>query len=188
MMAAVPTSALRRQPAPIMCGLGVISALFTIMVGLRVQAPWFVPGGFVFLDVIGPLFGATIGLGLWSWTAKWWAVPALAATTQVAWCAAVPLALGLQGEEVTAPSVVIAGLVSGGVGAGLTHLGCAVLAPELRRPLSIALTCAAGALLGGVFLYMLQRRLAADALLFLVWQPAVALAIGIGLGRGSRAV
>ena len=74
-------------------------------------------------------------------------------------------------------------LAAGAVGAGITHLGCAVFAVDLRRPLwRIALTCAVGAVFGMLF-YFGERKILDERLLFFLWQPAVAFAIGLGLPR-----
>ena len=74
-------------------------------------------------------------------------------------------------------------LAAGAVGAGITHLGCAVFAVDLRRPpWRIALTCAVGAVSGMLF-YLGERKILDERLLFFLWQPAVAFAIGLGLPR-----
>jgi hypothetical protein len=71
------------------------------------------------------------------------------------------------------------------VGAGLTHLGCALFSRDLRRPMRIAVTCGVGALAGMLF-YLGQRKLIDERLLYLVWQPAVAFCIGMGLAARHR--
>ena len=77
--------------------------------------------------------------------------------------------------------MIAASLAAGAVGAGITHLGCAILAPELLHPRRIALTCAAGALAGLLFCAGYMQ------LLLAIWQSAVACAIGLGLkGEGVQ--
>ena len=74
----------------------------------------------------------------------------------------------------------LAGLVGGAVGAGLTQLGAAQFALGLRRPRRFAVTCAVGAAAGLLF-YLGDRNIIDARLLFIVWQPAVAFCIGLGL-------
>ena len=71
------------------------------------------------------------------------------------------------------------------MGAGLTHLGCALFARGLRRPMRIAVTCAVGALAGMLF-YLGERKFIDERLLYLVWQPAVAFCIGMALAGRDR--
>ena len=81
------------------------------------------------------------------------------------------------------PHLIAASLAAGAVGAGITHAGCAIFAPGLRRPARIAATCIVGAL-AGLLLYAGQRKWMDERLLFVIWQPAVAFCIGLGL-RGQ---
>jgi hypothetical protein len=74
---------------------------------------------------------------------------------------------------------------AGAVGAGLAHLGFALFSAELRRPWRIGLTCAVGAIAGMLF-YMGERKILDERLLYLLWQPAVAFCIGLGLPRPSQ--
>jgi hypothetical protein len=61
----------------------------------------------------------------------------------------------------------------------------AQFAPELRRPRRLALTCAVGSAAGLLF-YLGDRNIIDARLLFVVWQPAVAFCIGLGLGAETR--
>ena len=82
--------------------------------------------------------------------------------------------------------LIAASLCAGAVGAGLTHLGCALFAADLRRPLwRIALTCAVGAVAGHAVLSAASASIVDERLLFFVWQPAVAFCIGLGLPRAE---
>ena len=75
-----------------------------------------------------------------------------------------------------------ASLCAGAVGAGLTQLGCGLFSSGLRRPWRLALTCAVGAA-AGILFFMGERKYVDERLLYLVWQPAVAFCIGLGLPR-----
>jgi hypothetical protein len=132
--------------------------------------------------LIGLTFGIAMGLGIWLSTARLLAVPVVLVTAMLAWGAAFPLAILLQRTADDAPHLVAASLVAGGVGAGITHLGCALAAPPLRRPAWIAFTFLVGAA-AGMLLYASQRKYVDEWVLYAVWQPAVAFAIGLGLRR-----
>ena len=180
----------RERPDITMAGLGLISGILSATFGqdleiglLRPVAPLF------FLDVgsmpIGFFFGAAVAFGIWWWTRNLWSVPVLLVTTMYAWSAAIQVAIRLQRNADDDPHLIAASLGAGAVGAGLTHLGCALFSRELRRPMCIAVTCGMGALAGMLF-YLGQRKFIDERLLYLVWQPAVAFCIGMALAGGSR--
>jgi hypothetical protein len=171
-----------------MAGLGLVSGILSATIGLDVEFAWLRPVGMVFFLDAGPVpigffFGLAVALGLWMSTGSWWTLAVLPVTTMYAWSAAIQVAIRLQRTADDDPHLIAASLAAGAVGAGITHLGCAIFAPELRRPLRVAATCAVGAL-AGMLLFMGQRKMLDDRLLFLIWQPAVAFAIGLGL-RGQ---
>jgi hypothetical protein len=118
-------------------------------------------------------------------TGNVWTVPVLLVTTMYAWSAAIQVAIRLQRNAGDDPHLIAASLGAGAVGAGLTHLGCAIFSAELRRPMRILVTCAVGALAGMLF-YLGERKLIDERLLFVVWQPAVAFCIGLGLAGRSE--
>jgi hypothetical protein len=180
----------RERPDITMAGLGLVSGILSAAFGqdleiglLKPVAPLF------FLDVgpmpIGFFFGAAVAFGIWWWTRNPWSVPVLLVTTMYAWSAAIQAAIRLQRNADDDPHLIAASLGAGAVGAGLTHLGCALFSRELRRPMRIAVTCGVGALAGMLF-YLGQRKLIDERLLYLVWQPAVAFCIGMGLAGGNR--
>jgi hypothetical protein len=177
----------RQRPALALAGLGLISGLLSATVGFDMELAWLRPVGTLFFLDAGPVpigffFGVAIALGVWMATANAWALPVVPVVTMYAWSAAIQVAVRLQRNVDDDPHLIAASLAAGAVGAGLTHAGGAVFAPQLRRPVSIAVTCAVGALAGLLF-YMGQRKWVDERLLFLVWQPAVAFCIGLGLGR-----
>ena len=129
---------------------------------------------------IGFFFGAAVGIGVAAWARKPWAALVLVVTTMYAWSAALHSAVRLQRNTGDDVNLVAASLCAGAVGAGLTHLGCSIFSSELRRPGRIILSCAVGAVLGMLF-YLGERKIIDERLLYLVWQPAVAFCIGLGL-------
>jgi hypothetical protein len=139
------------------------------------------------LLLIGLFFGAAIALGVWLATASPWSIPVLLITTVYAWSAAIQVAIRLQRTTGDDPHLIAASLAAGAVGAGITHLGCALFSRELRRPAWIALTIVVGALAGMLF-FASQRKFVEEWLLYVVWQPAVAFAIGLALQRGRLRV
>jgi hypothetical protein len=180
-----------RQPALAMGALGLLSGLFSAGIGFDLELRWLKPIAAIFFLDAGPLpiglaFGMAIALALWPATRNAWVLPVLPLTTLYAWSAAIQVAIRLQRNEDDTPHLVAASLAAGAVGAGLTHLGCAIFARELRRPVRLAATCAVGSI-AGLLLFAGQRKLVDERLLFLVWQPAVAFCIGLGMGQTRRA-
>lgn len=135
---------------------------------------------------VGVFFGVAIALGIWLRTANPWSVPVLLITTMYAWSAAIQVAIRLQRTTGDNLHLIAASLAAGAVGAGITHLGCAIFSRELRRPARIALTCIVGAVAGMLF-FASQRKYVGEWLLYIVWQPAVAFCIGTGLTRSQHA-
>lgn len=157
---------------------------------------------------IGFYFGAIIALSICLWAGRLWGVEgrrrdiaavgqglpvgfyfgaavALLITTMYAWSAAIQLGIRLQTNSGDDLYLIGASLAAGAVGSGLTHLGCALFVPSLRRPSRIAVTCVVGAL-AGMLLYMSERKMIEMGWLFIVWQPVVAFCIGRGLLHRSE--
>jgi hypothetical protein len=140
------------------------------------------PGGGPFL--MGLFFCAAVAAGVWLATANPWSIPVLLITTMYAWSAAIQVAGKLLVASGDGLYLIAASLAAGAVGAGITHLGCALFSRELRRPAWIVLTIIVGAL-AGMLLYASQHKYVGEWLLYIVWQPVVAFAIGLGLERGQ---
>jgi hypothetical protein len=183
----------RERPAVSLAALGLVSGLLSAAVGFTLRIERLDPlAGLFFLSAemlpIGFLFGAVIAGDFALRRRRALAVPVLLVTTMYAWSAAIHTAIRLHrigGGDAGHIGPLLGGLVAGAVGAGLTQLGAAQFAPELRRPRSLALTCAVGSAAG--VLFNLGDRNVIDArLLFVVWQPAVAFCIGLGLGAEAR--
>jgi hypothetical protein len=176
----------RTRPDLFLGGLGLISGLVSAVWGMEVSglewlqlvatpfglAPEVLPIGFY--------FALAIALGIWNYTGRLIAIPILLVTTMYAWSAAIQVAIRLQRNAGDDPHLIAASLGAGAVGAGLTHLGCALIAPALRRPARIAMTCVVGAAAGMLF-YLGERKFVDERLLFLVWQPVVAFTLGAAL-------
>jgi hypothetical protein len=176
----------RQRSALAMAGLGLVSGLLSATIGFDQEHAWLKPIATIFLLDAGPVpigffFGVVIAFGVWMATGNAWALPVVPVVTMYAWSAAIQVAIRLQRTVDDDPHLIAASLAAGAVGAGLTHVGGAIFASELRRPARLAVTCVVGAL-AGLLLYAGQRKWADERLLFIVWQPSVAFCIGLGLG------
>jgi hypothetical protein len=126
----------------------------------------------------GIAFGAGMAIMLWLWANRDLGKCLLAmALVLVGWLTAV------EGAKASREVVgwVLAGLVGGAIGAGLTAFGAGIPAQAIRRPAAWGLIVIAGALFG-LLLYP-AASLDFVALLFVPWQSAVAACIGYGLTR-----
>jgi hypothetical protein len=179
----------RERPEVLLAGLGLLSGLLSAAAGFTLRIELLdPPASLFFLSAemlpIGFLFGAVVAGGIAIRQRRMLAVPVLLVTTMYAWSAAIHTAVRLHhvaGGDAGHAGSLLAGLVAGALGAGLTQLGASQFAPGLRRLRRLAATCAVGAAAGLVF-YLGNRNIVDARLLFVVWQPAVAFAIGLGLG------
>jgi len=180
---------LRQRPADVLAALGLVSGLLSGFWGAGLELPVLQPLATLFaLDAamlpIGFFYGVAMAIGIAAWARTPWAA-IIVITTIFAWSAALHTAIRLQRNTDGDVYLVAASLCAGAVGAGLTHLGCALFAADLRRPpWRIALTCLVGAVAGLLF-YLGERKYVDERVLFFVWQPAVAFCIGLGLPRQS---
>lgn len=176
----------RTRPDLFLGSLGLISGLVSAVWGMEVSGlEWLQPVATPFglapeVLPIGVYFGLAIALGVWNHTGRLIAIPIVLVTTMYAWSAAIQVAIRLQRNAGDDPHLIAASLGAGAVGAGLTHIGCAIMAPALRRPARIAMTCVVGAAAGMLF-YLGERKFVDERLLYLLWQPAVAFVIGMAL-------
>ena len=189
---------MRREPASWPAGatlavLGLVSGMLSAVWGTQEfsVSSYLQPVADVFalapeLLPIGVFFGGALALGMWHLNGRLLAVPVVLIVTMYAWSAAIQVAIRTQRHADDDPHLLAASLGAGAVGAGITHLGCAIFAPGLRRLSRVAATVIAGAL-AGLFLYLTQRKYLSDGWLYLVWQPVVAGAIGAGMTRRSHA-
>ena len=179
---------LRQRPAALLMALGLISGSLSATWGETLTLGGLQPLGMVFLLdpaalPIGFFYGAALGLGMALAMRKMWAAILVAVTTMYAWSAAVHTAIRLQRNAGDDAHLVAASLCAGAVGAGLTHLGCALFASSLRRPWRICATAIVGAAAGMLF-FLGERKMLDERLLYVIWQPAVAFCIGLWLPRG----
>lgn len=183
---------LRSRPAETFAALGIISGSLSALWGQSFELKPLQPIAMVFfLDsgalAMGVFFGLAMGLGVAAWSRKPWAALLVLITTMYAWSAAIHTAIRLQRNTDGDAYLIAASLGAGAVGAGLTHLGCSIFVADLRRPLwRLALTVMVGAVFGMLF-YLGERKIVDERLLFFLWQPAVAFAIGLGLPRQNQA-
>jgi hypothetical protein len=173
-----------------MAALGLVSGLLSAWVGMTFEPAWLnPPGKLFFLDAgampIGIFFAVAVAAGLWLSTGRPWAVPILLLTTVYAWSAAIHTATSLMTTSGDGRQI-LGSLAAGAVGAGVTYLGCALIAAELRSLRRAAATTAVGAL-AGLLYYLGDREIIDLRLLFVVWQPAVAFCIGSGLAARNAA-
>lgn len=174
-----------------MAGLGLISGILSVTWGMNdLSSSWLQPLAIIFglspeLVPIGFFFGTVVALSMWRWTGSLVAIPVMLVVTMYAWSAAIQVAIRTQRHVDDDPHLIAASLGAGAVGAGITHLGCALFARELRRPMRILTTIVVGAI-AGMLLYLSQRKFVDERLLYLVWQPAVAFTIGMGLTKRAH--
>jgi hypothetical protein len=182
---------LRHRPAEVLTGLGVVSGALSAAWGQSFTLSELQPLGMAFLLdpgalPIGFFYGAALALGMVLATRKPWAAIAVPVTTIYAWSAAVHTAIRLQRNTGDDVHLIAASLCAGAVGAGLTQLGCALFASDLRPPRRICLTCAVGAAAGMLF-FLGERKMVDERLLYVLWQPAVAFCLGFWLPRRGHA-
>jgi hypothetical protein len=170
--------------------LGLASGALSAGIGFEFAPHWLQWPGAPFLLTaemvpIGAFFAAAIGLGLWLVSQRAVVLPVAALATLYAWSGAIHAAIGI----ITAPGdarLITGCLAAGAVGAAATQLGASIVLTELRRPWLLARTTAIGAALGLIY-YAGERRIIDGRVLFLIWQPAIAYAIGTGLAPRARA-
>jgi hypothetical protein len=185
MPAMPPRSMIRERPAEVLATLGLVSGTLSATWGQSLEFETLQPLAMALLLTPGALpigffYGMAMGLGVAAWAHKAWAALVVLVVTMYAWSAAIHTAIRLQRNAGDDPHLLLASLCAGAVGAGLTHLGCAFFASGLRQPWRIALSCVIGAAAGLLF-FLGERKLVDERLLYLVWQPAVAYFIGLGL-------
>jgi len=185
----------------IMAGVGVLTGLLSSIPSplpdLRLDDPQILINAEGIPLHAGIAFGAGVAIMLWFWAnrdlGKCLLVMAL---TLMGWLAAVNTANDVmttvvsselfgtvEGAKASREVVgwILAGLVGGGIGAGLTAFGAGIAAQALRRPEAWGVIVGTGTLVGLV-LYP-AARLDAVVLLFVPWQAAVAASIAYGLTR-----
>jgi hypothetical protein len=199
--ATIPRPPARARAITIMAGVGVltglISSLPTPLPDLRLENPQILINAQGIPLHAGIAFGAGLGIMLWRWASRDLGKCLLAMLlTVLGWLAAVNTANDVMsavvsselfgtvdGAKASRESVgwILAGLVGGGIGAGLTAFGAGVAARPLRPATAWGLVVATGTVLG-LSLYP-AALLDFIMLLFVPWQAAVLAAIAYGLTR-----
>ena len=199
--ATLPTPPARARAVPIMAAVGaltgLISSLPSPLPDLRLEDPEILINAEGIPLHAGIAFGAGLAIMLWRWARRDLGKCLLAAVLTLAgWLAAVNTANDVmsavvsselfgtvEGAKASREAVgwVLAGLIGGAIGAGLTAFGAGVAARGIRRPGAWVPIVIVGALFG-LLLYP-AAQLDAVVLLFAPWQAAVAGAIAYGLTR-----
>jgi hypothetical protein len=176
---------------------GLISSVPSPLPDLRLQDPEILINAQGIPLHAGIAFGAGMAAMLWLWANRDLGKCLLSmALMLMGWLAAVNTANDvmsavvsselfgtIEGAKASREVVgwVLAGLVGGAVGAGLTAFGSGIPAPAIRHSEAWGLIVGVGALFG-LLLYP-AASLDLIALLFVPWQAAVAACIGHGLTR-----
>jgi hypothetical protein len=176
---------------------GLVSSLPTPLPDMRLEDPEILINAEGIPLHAGIAFGAGVALMLWLWANRDLSKCLLAmALTLMGWLAAVNTANDVmtavvsselfgtvEGAKASREVIgwVLAGLIGGAIGAGLTAFGAGIPAQAIRRPEAWGLIVVTGTLLG-LLLYP-AASLDFILLLFLPWQAAVAASIAYGLTR-----
>lgn len=183
----LPSVRLIQHPGAQLALLGAVSgALSAFVPGFAIDGT---PSNLgLFMVLAGVWFGLVVAFGVWRFSANSLvAIPAVTATTWIAWEVAVNLTMQLTDYSLKisalpdTPRYYLAGFIAGAVGAFLTWAGAALFSVNLRRRAAAASFAAAGAVLG----LLLPWSMSADhpAILFVPWQMGVAATLGHFLGR-----
>ena len=194
---------MRARAIAMMAGVGVLTGLISSIPSplpdLRLEDPEILINAHGIPLHAGIAFGAGMAIMLWLWASRDLGKCLLAmALTLMGWLAAVNTANDVmsaivgselfgtvEGAKASREIVgwILAGLIGGGIGAGLTAFGAGIAAQSIRRPEAWSLIVGTGALFG-LLLYP-AGRLDAIMLLFVPWQAAVAASLAFGLTRAN---
>ena len=197
----LPRSPPRTRAVLVMAGVGfltgLISSLPSPLPDLRLENPEVLINAEGIPLHAGIAFGAGVAIMLRLWASRDLGKCLLAmALIIMGWLAAVNTANDVmnavvsselfgtvEGAKASREAVgwILAGLVGGAIGAGLTAFGAGVAAQEIRRPEAWSVIVAVGTLYG-ILLYP-AATLDQIALLFVPWQAAVAASIAYAIAR-----
>jgi hypothetical protein len=193
----------RARAIAMMAGVGVLTGLISSIPSplpdLRLEDPEILINAHGIPLHAGIAFGAGMAIMLWLWASRDLGKCLLAmALTLMGWLAAVNTANDVmsaivgselfgtvEGAKASREIIgwILAGLIGGGIGAGLTAFGAGIAAQSIRRPEAWSLIVGTGALFG-LLLYP-AGRIDAIMLLFVPWQAAVAASLAFGLTRAN---
>jgi hypothetical protein len=199
--ATLPRPPARARAIAVMAGVGaltgLVSSLPSPLPDLRLEDPEILINADGIPLHAGIAFGAGLAVMLWLWANRDVGKCLLAmALTLMGWLAAVNTANDMmsavvgselfgtvEGAKASREMLgwILAGLVGGAIGAGLTAFGTGIAARAIRRPEAWGLIVVTGALFG-LLLYP-AASFDVIALLLVPWQAAVAAAIAYGLTK-----
>jgi hypothetical protein len=199
--ATLPRPPARARAIAVMAGVGaltgLVSSLPSPLPDLRLEDPEILINADGIPLHAGIAFGAGLAVMLWLWANRDVGKCLLAmALTLMGWLAAVNTANDMmsavvgselfgtvEGAKASREMLgwILAGLVGGAIGAGLTAFGTGIAARAIRRPEAWGLVVVTGALFG-LLLYP-AAKIDMIALLLVPWQAAVAAAIAYGLTK-----
>jgi hypothetical protein len=199
--ATLPRPPARARAIAVMAGVGaltgLVSSLPSPLPDLRLEDPEILINADGIPLHAGIAFGAGLAVMLWLWANRDIGKCLLAmALTLMGWLAAVNTANDMmsavvgselfgtvEGAKASREMLgwILAGLVGGAIGAGLTAFGTGIAARAIRRPEAWGLIVVTGALFG-LLLYP-AASFDVIALLLVPWQAAVAAAIAYGLTK-----
>ena len=165
-----------------------MSGILSATVGQDLELGWLKPVARLFFLDVGPMpigffFGVAVALGIWLWTGSLWSVPVLLVTTMYAWSAAIQVAIRLQRNAGDDPHLIAASL---GAGRGRRRTDAPGAAPCSRRDCAgqrASPSPASWARSPACCSTWASANIIDGRLLYLVWQPAVAFCIGMGLAQ-----
>jgi hypothetical protein len=199
--ATLPRPPARARAIAVIAGVGaltgLVSSLPSPLPDLRLEDPEILINADGIPLHAGIAFGAGLAVMLWLWANRDIGKCLLAmALTLMGWLAAVNTANDMMSAVVGSELFgtvegakasreilgwILAGLVGGAIGAGLTAFGTGIAARAIRRPEAWGLIVVTGALFG-LLLYP-AANFDVIALLLVPWQAAVAAAIAFGLTK-----
>ena len=178
-----PSDGWRHRPSSAMAGLGLVSGLLSATVGSiwswRGCGRWERSSSWTPARCRSGSLRGAIALGVWLATGSPWALPVLPVVTMYAWSAAIQVAIRLQRTIDDDPYLIAASLPAGAVGAGITHLGARSSPRSCGAPYVSASRARSARWPACCFSW--ASATGGRPLLFVVWQPAVAFCIGLGL-------
>lgn len=199
--ATIPKPPTRSRAVTIMAAVGILTGLISSLPSplpdVRLEEPEFLINAKTVPLHAGIAFGLGLAAMLWLWVSRDLGKCLLAvAFTIMGWLVAANTAndviAAVVGSELFGTEAgakanrevvgwVLAGLVGGAIGAGLTAFGVGIVAQTVRRAAAWLPIVVTGALVG-LLLYP-AARMNAVALLFVPWQAVVAAVIGHALTR-----
>lgn len=175
---------MRETSIPVMAALGLVSGAASAILGTAGDLKPLQPIANIFflhasLLPVGLCFATAMAVASWLFARQLSAAAIVFISALYGWSGAVHIAIRLQRHVGDDAHLIAASLVAGAFGAGVVHVGFAASVRRLWAFTPLLFTCGAGAAAGLLF-YLGERGFLDRRLLFVLWQPAVATAIGAG--------